>query len=451
MPISSEECLEEGEMHLNLEKAIWWALNFNRQIINNSESYIKAEYQVTIADSEFDLLIKPTGEAGYVGGGYAGTGVATAAGLEFSKKFNYGTKIHLTPSISKVSKIYHCDVNGRITQPLLRGFGKEYTLNSLRIAQFSLRSTDRALYLAQCKLILRTITNLYELKKAERSVQLHDESYRRVKKFYQAALLKAQIGLSDPLDIYRAEIEMRQAEDALKVSQERFQETEDHLRDLLALPLEVPLKISLPLKHTPIGLPLDQAIEMGIENRVELDQANDQEFENKRLAKIAKEKLWPELNLIVNLANTGNDEIFGNCWSRRRESTWGFGFSTSTDINPVADQAVYEQSILAVDMAMRNIDQTVANISFEIKSIMRNLERVYQRIELQKEQIKTGEGELRLSQIKFDRGMANNFDLIQAEKSLRNAQLSHWNSLIDHIIGEYRLLEAMGVLMERPS
>jgi outer membrane protein len=79
------------------------------------------------------------------------------------------------------------------------------------------------------------------------------------------------------------------------------------------------------------------------------------------------------------------------------------------------------------------------------------LDRAYERIHLQEEQIKTTEGELYLAKIKFDRGMADNFNVIQAEKSLRSAQQTYWTALIDHVVGEYQLLAAIGLLIDKPN
>jgi len=61
------------------------------------------------------------------------------------------------------------------------------------------------------------------------------------------------------------------------------------------------------------------------------------------------------------------------------------------------------------------------------------------------------EGELRLAQIKFDRGMTNNFDMIQAEKSFRGSEMNCWQAVIDHMIGEYQLLATLGLLVEKQS
>lgn len=450
--LPATECEEEDfeEIELDLQTAISQALNNNRQLMGAKDNMPRAQYQVSVAYADFDLQMVPKFDFGYAGGGYAGNGLSAGAGLNFTKKFAWGTKINLNPAFTKVNKVYHANVNASVTQPILRGLGREANASNMRGAEFGLRSAARALYTAQSQLIYRTISALYDVIKAQKNVELNEESFLRVKKFFQAAKLKSKIGLSDSLDVYRAEIEMRQAEEAYVNSKDRFQDSEDALRDILALPPEIKFKIAVPLAYTQVKLGLEQAISLAHQNRVEVDQALDQVTENERLSKIAKDKLWPELNFVLNYSNNSQDQLISNVFRVRRESSWGIGFTTSTDYSLVAEKANYEQSLLAVESASRNVDQTMANLTFDVKKSLRQLNQTYERIELQEKQIHTAKGELRLSQIKFDRGMANNFDLIQAEKTLRTAELSYWNAIIDHIVGEYQLLGSVGMLIRKP-
>src|SRR5262249_52144918 len=142
---------------------------------------------------------------------------------------------------------------------------------------------------------------------------------------------------------------------------------------------------------------------------------------------------------------------FTRSWTGRRESTWGVGFTTSADYDPAALKIAYAQSLISIESAARSLDQVKANLIFEVKKHMRQLLRAHERILLQEEQIQTAKGELLLAQVKFDRGIANNFDVIQAEKSLRTAEHAFWTALIDHIVGQYQLLAAMGLLSDKPA
>jgi len=445
-----EENPSPAPFMLTIETALSRALNYNRQLQNTLDNTVRAEYQLEVANSVFEWDISPNSNVGYVGGGSAGSGIACGTGIDFSKQLKCGTTIDIMPSFEKIAKTYQTNMRTRITTPLLRGWGTEYTLSAVLGAQYGLRSASRAKYIAQCQLVMRTITTLYELIKTYKNVLLNQESYQRMVKFYQTAKLKAQIGLAEPLDIYRAETEMRTAEDALTSSRERFQEIEDNLRDILALPPDMAIMVNIPVLHNPIQMTLDDAIETALANRVEIDQASDQVQEDRRLSRVAKERLWPELNLVVNYSNCGLDQVFTECLTTKRQTTWGVGLTTSSDFDPVAEKAAYDQSLIAVASAVRNVDQVKSNIIFEVKKTMRHLERSIEKIALQEKQIHTARGELRLSQIKFDRGMANNFDMIQAEKTLRSSELTYWNAIIEHIVAEYQILNVIGLLMEKP-
>lgn len=435
---------------LTLENAVSRALNCNRQLLGTVDTLVQAQYGIDLAKSEFNISITPNSQAGYVGGDKGKPGWTVGGGINISKKFMTGTLLSVAPSIVKIRDHYVTEIQSTLTQPLLRGLGKEYQLANLQGAQFALRTAYRNLYIAQVQLVMRTIQTLYEIVKLEKSFHLHQESYQRISQFHKAAKLKEKIGLADGLDVYRAETELRYAEDALKNTQERLEETKDTLRDLLALPLERGIEVKVPTLYTPHPVDLDKAIEIALNHRIEVEQSQDERRENERLSRLAKQNLYPELNLVLNYSNIGRAKHFTHSWTRDRENIWGVGLATSTDINPLAEQIAYEQSLLAMASASRGIEQTETTLILEVKKAVRQLERASERIHLQEEQIKTTQGELHLAKIKFDRGMTDNFNVLQAEKSLRTAQQNYWAAMIDHVIGEFQLLVAMGLLIDKP-
>jgi len=433
-----------------LEESISRALNYNRQLLGAVDNMTRAQYGIDLANSEFSISITPNGQAGFIGGDRSRPGWTAGGGVDFSKKFPTGTLISLAPGILKTRDHYLTDIQATVTQPLLRGLGKEYQLANLRGAQYVLRTAYRDLYIAQVELIFRTIQSLYEIAKLERSMELNLESFQRISQFRKAAQLKEKIGLADALDVYRAEIELNHAKDALKTTQERLDEAKDHFRDLLALPLDANVEVWVPIFYTPHRIDLDKAVEIALTQRIEVAQSQDDSRENERLSKLAKKNLLPELNLVLNYSNAGRGCEFSRSWGRRRENVFGIGVTTSKDINPVSDQILYAQSLLAISSGLRGLDETEAMLILEVKKAVRQLDRAFEQIYLQEEQIKTAQGELKLAKVKFDRGMADNFNVIQAEKSLRTAQLNYWSAIIDHILGEYRLLAAMGLLIDKP-
>jgi len=58
--LQEENLSEEAPcLVLNIESSLSRALNDNRQIFSSIDSYIKAEYGITLAESDFEIQISP--------------------------------------------------------------------------------------------------------------------------------------------------------------------------------------------------------------------------------------------------------------------------------------------------------------------------------------------------------------------------------------------------------
>lgn len=437
---------------LDLQTAVRIGLKQNRQLLGILDSLRGSRMHLDFEETTFDLQISPEAKLGYAGGGKIGGGITVGGGFRMSKRFLSGTKVTLCPSVARLRKIYRTNISASIVQPLLRGFGRDYNLASIRRAQYQYRSASRNYYIAQMGLIVRTIQSLYEVVKQIGIVELNKESVERLKGFCDAAILKEKIGLCDSLDVYRAEVELKRAEETLNQSVERLQEAKDTIRDLLALPLNSEIVVEVPLEYHLVEMDVEGAIKEAFANRLEIDQAEDHIRESSRIVMMAERNLLPDLNLIIDYNNVGSNEYFtSSFFNKRRESTWGIGFGTSTDWNQFGERYQYDQSILSLDAAYRNLDQLKQNISIEVKRVIRNLRRGFTRIQLLEEQIFAAEREMGLAKVKFEHGLANNFDVIQAEKTLHAAYQNLLSAEIEHVVNEFQLLGVLGTISNKPS
>lgn len=441
----------EDPLVLDLPTAISLVVEANRNLANALDGIKKAQLQVQLSQSDFSYKAVPSGDAGYAGGGEAGFGMTLGGGLDLRKKFYCGTSISINPYINRNAKHYHAGVKAVFTQPLLKGFGQEYNLANVYAALYANRAALRTAYLAGIDAVNHTIQALYEVVRQEELGKVERQAYERIKKFCDVIAVKERIGLADSLDVYRAEIELSHTEESLNNAIEKLQDAKDALRDVLSLPLDTPIIVSVPTDYEPIVLQVDEAIDIALQNRYEIAQAEDQVQEAIRLARAAKTKLSPDLNLVVDFTNTGRDEVFTNAFTTKRDSRWGVGFTTSTDWDRTTQKVAYEQSLLSIASAERNLKQVKNNIVLEIKRIMRTAGRAEQRIESQEKQMQRSLGELKLARLKFDRGFANNFDVIQAEKNLRTAQVALLTAQLDHKITQYRVRTSLGLLVDKPE
>jgi outer membrane protein TolC len=296
---------------------------------------------------------------------------------------------------------------------------------------------------------MRAIELLYDAAKQEQIVALCRTSYLRQEKFLKATKVKEKIGLTNGMDVYLAEVELKQAEDCLNQATDNLMNARDLLREILALPHDTLFSVTVPLDFTVEEWNLDEAIEVAFTNRIEIDQGMDQVKESQRMARLSKNELLPDLNFVLDYSNLGYGEEFTGSFGRKRESRWGIGFTSSSGSNQTREKTAYERVIMGVEGAKRAFNDIKKDIVLDVKRTLRAMERMREKITLQRKQIKNLEEGLHLAKAKFLREYVTSLELIQAEKAFQASQINLTCSLIDHEVGKYRLKAVLGLLIEK--
>ena len=86
------------------------------------------------------------------------------------------------------------------------------------------------------------------------------------------------------------------------------------------------------------------------------------------------------------------------------------------------------------------------NIANEVRAAARNVERVGKSIVLQERNIDFAEKQLRLANLRYQRGLASNFDIIDAENNLIQARSNYVSLLADHHVSLIELKRVTGTL-----
>lgn len=451
-----EEALPEGPgelFSLTLEEAINLTLQRNRSLLNSVDNITSSHYSLISAESDYDLKIEPVGSANIYGGSSEEDSNSVNLALGFSKKFITGTRVEIIPSINRNyedDENYETGIGAYLTQPLLKGLSLEYNLSGIKSAEYGERTSMRSLYLSQVSMMIRTVQNVYDIVRLKEVLGLNEQSGRRLQGYAEAARVKEKIGLASPIDVYRAELSLNQAIDRLNITRESYQDALDNLKLLMAMPVETGLEVTAPMGYKLIELGSGKAIEIALNNRLEINQAEDNVSEVKRLSRVAKHNILPELNLELNYRRYGEDENFNKSMNFDEER-WGVGFAASGDVWRTAEKAQYQQSLLSVREVQRNLAQTLDEIQREVQMELRNLQKYAKSIEIQKKQIHDAEGKLELSKVKFSHAMADNFDLIESENELLEAQSRLLGAVTNYIVGTYRLKAILGTLLEKPQ
>ncbi len=445
---------EESCPTLTIDYSIRRLLECNRDILDARDSLARVDLSLERENNYFSWRISPDAMVGYGKNNDKQTdsNITYGIGGSLSKEYIYGQGLYLHPSLQKKKKGYQANISASFTQPLLRGFGKGYSLSRIYGAEFSKRSAFRAVFQKYVDMMLKTIAALYNVVKMQEIVKLNRELYDRLDKFLQATKLKEKIGIASAMDVYRVELEFKNTEDIYTTSIDQLKDAEDQLRELLAISGECKIEVSVPMEDLVKNFSLEQALDIALNNRIEIDQSEDTCREAKRLTQIAKKDLIPELNLVLDYTNSYSYDRFSdmskNC---DYHENWRVFFATSKNLDIYLDKSQFILCQLAVEQATRAKARTVDTITLDIKRAVRMLERTRKKIFIQQKQIASSEGSLKLSLMKFNKGLANNFDVMQAEKNLHQAKIQLFSSIIDLLINQVKLRASMGIFAEKPK
>jgi outer membrane protein TolC len=184
-----------------------------------------------------------------------------------------------------------------------------------------------------------------------------------------------------------------------------------------------------------------------MENRIELDQSRDAYDESRRRSRLAKQRILPDVRLRLGYSRYGQAmDSMGDL--NMSEDTWRVMLTSSSDLMRTTEKINYQQSLYEVENARINVQTTRDEIQKQVRREMAALEKALDRIENSEKQIHEARGKRSLAEIKFNHGLADNFDVIEAETELQQARINLVATQIDYIVGRYRLRSALGTLVE---
>jgi outer membrane protein len=432
---------------LTLEAVIRMALETNRTLIGSRYGVEGRRLGLQGTQAEFEWKLAPGADAAA-----NDENRSFGAGVVLEKKFTLGPVASVGPKVVRthddlLGDDYSGEVELALTVPLLRGFGREVNLSAVRAAEYALRTAQRSHQLAQVNTVLTTVGAVYDIVQQRELVGYYQEQTERLRHHAILARAKERVHLATPIDTYRAEIRLQDALGSLNRAKEAVRNAGDRLNLILATPLELAVRVEAPLDFKALDISLDTAIATALKNRIELKQVADDLQEARRASRVSKSDLLPNLDILSSYTRSGRDDRLEEALDLN-EDRWSISLSSSTDWSRTAEKAAYQQSLLTVKMTRLNRLTRIDSIKQEIRQYFDALQKAEERIQIRKEQMEQARGKLALSNVKFSHGLADNFDVIEAETELQTARVNWLAERVDHILSRYRLRAAMGTLIQ---
>jgi len=447
-PQEPEEALvgpTAGAPTVGLPEAVSIALEHNFGLLGAVDSVQAARLRESAAKAQFYPKVTPR---------YQHSSDNTAFGADLFQKLPWsGASLTASGTLSSVPQAdsptaRSSDLRLILTQPLLRGFGPNATNFDLVNSRRGLEGQERNLELARQRLAIQVTSSFYAVVAQRQLLTVSRQSLKRSESLLRASEARLKIGLVSKLDVFRAQIQASQTSDSLVRSEAALQAALEQFRFLLGLAPSHPLEPEgVTLEEMPPDQvePLEVLVARGLEKRVDLKEVRDQVRDGERAASLAKQSLLPQLDVSLNVSQLGFGPSYGDAL-RTSDTRVSVSVSTAYSLERSAEKVAAAVADLDVIARQRAVTQKEMEVETDVRAAVRELDRIRKSVELQRQGVEVAAQQRRLANLRYQRGLASNFDVVDAEGSLVLARSALVGLLASYKVALVELRRATGVL-----
>ena len=332
-------------------------------------------------------------------------------------------------------------------QPLLRGLGPNASLYDLRNARRAREAQERSLVIAKQRFMVEIARMHYQTLAQRELLSVARQSAARSVALRKASEARLDVGLSNKLDVYRAQLSESQAEQSTVQAETSLQSAIEQFRFLLGRapddPLE-PAQGEIPAPATGDIGPIETLVEIALVARLDLEEVREQIDDARRTASLSRQNLLPDMSLNLRFTEQKGSGPSGPFAVTNRR--WESFLSASLPLERASDFARVQLSNLEVASRERVYGQRRFEVESEVRSTHRALISLSRSIATQTGAVDIADQQLRLANLRYQRGLASNFDVVDAEGSLLAARSSLVQLLAAYQVARLDLERVVGRL-----
>jgi outer membrane protein TolC len=430
---------------LTLRDAVAEALQHSPDLGVPEDQIASAELQQRLARVPFGMQWTPSVN-GASGGAYA----TRSYGIAVDKTLaSTGTKLWLSASslafgsggAASLDRGYTLGFTQPITA-LISGAMKAPLETAGRAVARSRRDLDDA----RQQLVVTVADAFYAVDAASRLIEASRRSSERAMTLAEAADARAKAGLDTELDVMRAQLLVSQEQAALDDREDAFASACEKLNVVLGRAVDRPCSVQPPegaadgLTVTSVATPQPVALE----RRVDVEDGRARVQDAKRAAEISRSNLLPPLTLSVEYDRRGLGSPYAGLF--RPLNGWHVSLSTSYQLAHAAQAASVAGADLALQAAEREEQAIEARALVDIRQAERAVLRADKGAALQRDALRIARRQAELAKLRYERGLADNVAVIDAENALFQADSASIAADIDCRLSRLRLARAEGTL-----
>ncbi len=375
------------------------------------------------------------------------------------------TFYYLTPN-------WNSDVSFGITQPLLRGFGTIVNRSGIVVAQNNRAQTAEAFEVLVVDTLRQVESSYWDLVAARRAVLVSEQSLALADQLLSETQERVNVGTSAPIDLVQSEAGVATRRQVLITARNIASNAEDALKAVLGFdePHEWMRTIDTVEAYVfdPFLPDLEQAIDTAIENRPEMRQARLQLELLDHYAKVAKNSVMPSLDLAARYGwsgvggkgtldnpDTGEtiviDTGFPDSMSQITDFDfphWQLGVQLGIPLGNNEAQGRLAERRFYYQRGQVQMTALKQNIISQVRFAVRAIEDGAASVEAAVSSQELAARNLEAEQTKFDNGLSTNFQVLQIQEDLAEAELELIRAYLNYRKANIEYRVSTGTLLD---
>ncbi|RVU45921.1 TolC family protein [Lujinxingia sediminis] len=368
-----------------------------------------------------------------------GTRLIDSSALSLAGRLSHtlpiGTRIALSASLNRAVRdsvvlgdlgvAYDAGIAAEITQPLLRGAGRDVVdaaLLAARRAEQLRRAQNDELTSA---LLYESLITYWDLWLAQRSLEIQEGARRLAEQSLQEATVRLEAGAAAPADLIPLRIEIARAEESLLAARTQQDERSLALTRQLGLPPDTSLRARADAP-TLVDLPdSERALEQYEKTSPELQRLTIALEDARQQAGLARKSARPALDALGSFQLDGLGRSTPEALSQlgRAEGYVAFvGLRLELPIVNRARQADARRAELAVRAAEHDLQQARAEARVTITSLRNEARAARTRAELARHTAALTRENVDAQRARFETGRGTAFEVVDALQRLQEAE-----------------------------
>jgi len=440
---------------ISLKQAVDEALKNNDRLLNQHDGVQQSDLAVQLARSEFRPKVTPS-----IAGALGQSDVNSQTyRVDVSKRLMTGAELRVsTGTVSQIPGVdvpdgalhfYGADTTFTLSQPLLRGMGRTVTRRSVTSAEFHRDDAGIQQVLAEQQVAIDVVSAYYRVVSQKSFVNVARQSLERSRRLRDASEAKLEAGLVSQVDALRAQQLVTQADSQLFDAQAAVDDARDQLMVLVGRrPGEVvDVETDVPrIDEEPMDA--DRAVALALASRLDLKSRSAARQDADRQAQFARNQLLPQVDVNVALTRRETSNSLARSFGFD-----GYQFATfltiAAPVDRTAQQVELQTAILDRNRRTREITMLERQIGEEVRRAIRDRDRWIRTMASAETSVGIAERQVEVAQLRYERGLSNNLDVVTAEADLLAAESRRIQARADAAVARLRLRAVMGIFNPR--